>query len=336
MSKLLETLHGRTLTPPPVWLMRQAGRYLPEYRALRQQAGSFLDLCFNPEFASEVTLQPIRRFDFDAAIIFADILLIPHALGRNLRFVAGEGPQMDAISSAFDLADKNCGAVLDPVYAALRRVRTELSPDKSLIGFCGGAFTVACYMIAGGRSADFAVVAAYAQRDRADFLRVLDIIVEHSIPYLCQQIAAGADVLQIFESWAELVSAADWQDFIIAPTQKMITGVKQLYPNVPIIAFPRGAGDKYTGYAVATGAQAVGLDQGISLNQASALQNETIVQGNLDPAILVRGGATQSKAVQAIKTRLGHHPYIFNLGHGIVPETPPDHVAELVKQVRES
>ncbi len=334
MKKLLSTLQGSPSAIPPLWLMRQAGRYLPEYRAVREQAGNFLDLCFTPELAAEVTLQPIRRFDFDAAIIFADILLLPHALGGNLRFTPGEGPRLDPVTTSATIANRPIGATLDPVYAALRLTRAALPADKALLGFCGAPFTVACYMTSGGGSKDFSATQAYARDRRADFIALLNLLADYSIPYLCAQIAAGADAVQIFESWAALVGPADWQDFVLGPTARLVAGVKARYPATPTIGFPRGAGPLYRGYAAATGVQAVGVDQTVSLPDAQALQQETVIQGNLAPEILVTGGQAQSEAVYAIKTAFAGKPYIFNLGHGITPDTPPDHVAELVKQVR--
>jgi uroporphyrinogen decarboxylase len=336
MKKLLNTLQGHHHASPPLWLMRQAGRYLPEYRALRTQAGSFLNLCFNPELAAEVTLQPIQRFDFDAAIIFADILLIPHALGRNLTFTTGEGPKLDPLKNSHELIHQTIGTQLDAVYAALRLVKNQLPADKTLIGFCGAPFTVACYMISGGGSNDFSAVTTYAKNDRADFIKILHQLADISIDYLCQQIAAGADTVQIFESWAGLVAAEDWQDFVLIPTQRIVFGVKKHYPQTPFIGFPRGAQKLYHHYAKNTGVQAIGLDQTIDLNFAAELQNETIIQGNLAPEILVQGGQAQANAVRAIKTALGRKPFIFNLGHGITPDTPIAHVHELIKQVRQT
>lgn len=334
VQKFLSTLQGRAHPTPPLWLMRQAGRYLPEYRALREQAGDFLSLCFTPALASEVTLQPIRRFDFDAAIIFADILLLPHALGRNLRFTPGEGPQLDPLPSSAAIADRATGAALDPVYETLRLTRAALSPDKSLIGFCGAPFTVACYMLSGGGSKDFSRALAYARDNRADFIAILTILADHSIAYLSRQIESGADALQIFESWAGHCPPQDWADFILAPTARIVAGVRARHPAAPIIAFPRQAGARYRGFAAQTGVQAVSLDQAVPLAFARELQNETIVQGNLDPALLVAGGKQQAEAVAAILQTLGNRPYIFNLGHGITPDTPITHVGALVEQVR--
>lgn len=336
MKKLLSTLRGETSAVPPLWLMRQAGRYLPEYRAVRTEAGSFLDLCFTPERAAEVTLQPIRRFDFDAAIIFADILLLPHALGCNLRFSPGEGPLLDAISGSSAIEGKRVGQALDPVYAALRLVKRELPADKTLIGFCGAPFTVACYMFSGGGSKDFSAAQAYAQAERDDFIAALTILAEHSIDYLCRQVEAGAEALQIFESWAGLVPETDWQDFVVAPIRQIVAGVKRRYPEVPIIGFPRCAAMKLRGFAQQTGVQGVGIDQTVPLDFAQQIQAETVVQGNLAPDSLVAGGAAQSAAVAAITQAFAGKPYIFNLGHGILPETPLENVAALVRQVRQA
>jgi uroporphyrinogen decarboxylase len=334
-TRLQNVFAGRLDAPPPIWLMRQAGRYLPEYHAIRQKAGSFLDLCFTPELAAEVTLQPIRRFDFDAAIIFADILLLPQAWGFNLRFLEGEGPRLDALQNSDSLTNKTITHELDAVYEALRLVRKELPADKSLIGFCGAPFTVACYMIAGGKSDDnFTAAQSHLKNHRADFLRTLDFIAEASGDYLCRQIEAGADCLQIFESWAGLVAGEDWEECVIKPIRKIIRIVHQRYPQIPLIVFPRGAKGKYSGFAKATGCQALGLDQTLSLDIAKALQEETIIQGNLDPEILITGGQAQHEAVKAILTSLSSRPFIFNLGHGILPQTPPDHVLTLVQNIR--
>ena len=333
-KKMLNTLSGKQAEVPPLWLMRQAGRYLPEYRDLRQKAGSFLNLCFNPAWAAEVTLQPIRRFDVDAAIIFADILLIPQALGFNLRFNEGEGPRLDPIAASAVLEGKTLSGELQAVYEALRLVRHELPEDKVLIGFCGAPFTVACYMVAGGGSKDFQAVRDYIARDRQDFLRLLTLLADYSAEYLCEQIAAGAEVVQIFESWAGLIAAEDWDAFALAPVRRIVAAVRLAYPDVSIIGFPRGAEAQYTGYAAQTGVQAVGVDQTVPVQTMVALQNETVVQGNLAPELLVTGGTDLAQAVAAIKQACGAKPYIFNLGHGVLPQTPPEHVAALVRLVR--
>lgn len=334
MKKLLNVLNGRTEAPPPVWLMRQAGRYLPEYKAVRAKAGSFLDLCYNPDLAAEVTLQPIRRFDFDAAIIFADILLVPFALGQELKFVEGEGPKLMPLSAIDDVFRAVRTDRLAPVYASLRKVRTALPDNKGLIGFCGAPWTVACYMIEGGSSMDFAAARKFASEQRAEFLRLLKHLSEVSADYLCGQIEAGADTLQIFDSWAGLVDAEDFTDFIVTPMQNIVRKVKEKYPTVPIIGFPRGAGENYRIYARATGIDGISLDQTIPIDFAVDLQKTIPVQGNLAPETLVQGGAILHKSVQAILKKLGHAPFIFNLGHGILSHTPPEHVAELVRVVR--
>ncbi len=333
-KKLMKVLGGEAEAVPPVWLMRQAGRYLPEYRELRQRAGSFLNLCFHPEWAAAVTLQPVVRFDMDAAIIFADILLIPQALGLNLRFEDGEGPQLDPLKASAAIEGKTLSDELDAVYAALRLVRRELPDDKALIGFCGAPFTVACYMVAGGGSKDFGAVRDYIRRDRQDFIRLLTLLADYSASYLCEQIAAGADLLQIFESWAGLIAAEDWDEFALAPVRRISDAVHAVYPNVPIIGFPRGAGAHYPGYAVKSGVQGLGIDQIVPVALMAALQDETVVQGNLAPEILVKGGADLAQAVREIKQTCNGKPYIFNLGHGVLPQTPPEHVAELVRLVR--
>lgn len=330
MNKLLRALSGEKSISPPIWLMRQAGRYLPEYRALREKAGSFLDLCFNPEWAAEVTLQPIRRFDFDAAIIFADILLIPYALGQDLTFATGEGPKLGALPKpGQEQPDR-----LDPVYEALRRVRSSLPPDKALIGFCGAPWTVACYMIEGS-GGEFARARRFARDERGGFLELLDRLAIASADYLCRQIEAGADAVQIFDSWSGLVASEDFVDFVIAPTRKISAEVKRHFPQVPIIGFPRGAGENCPAYARQTGVDGLGLDQTITLDHAAALQNILPVQGNLAPELLVQGGLPMRQAVTAILQRLSGQPFIFNLGHGIVPQTPIEHVTELVRLVRD-
>ncbi len=319
---------------PPVWLMRQAGRYLPEYRALRAKAGSFLDLCFNPAWAAEVTLQPVERFEVDAAIIFADILLIPQALGFNLRFEEGEGPRLDALMSSAVLEGRTMSGEISAVYEALRLVRRDLADDKALIGFCGAPFTVACYMVAGGGSKDFAALQDFIRRDRKDFIRVLTLLADYSAGYLCEQIAAGADVVQIFDSWAGLIAADNWQDFAVAPVRRIVNAVQARYPQVPIIGFPRGAGARYAGYAAQVGVQGLGVDQEVAVATMRQLQAEVVVQGNLAPEILVQGGAAMAQAARRIKDGLAGKPYVFNLGHGVLPQTPPEHVAELVRLVR--
>ncbi|MEJ0061847.1 MAG: uroporphyrinogen decarboxylase [Alphaproteobacteria bacterium] len=334
IKKLLQVLDGQSAAVPPVWLMRQAGRYLPEYRATRKQAGGFLDLCFNPELAAEVTLQPIRRFDFDAAIIFADILLLPHALGRNLTFTEGEGPRLNPLRGMKEIESNDAGNRLDQVFESLRRVRKILAPDKALIGFCGAPWTVACYMIDGQGGGGFPETKVFSTEKREEFLYLLDFLADASADYLCRQIEAGADAVQIFDSWAGLATEESFHDFIIAPTRKITALVRKKIPGAKIIGFPRGAGKNYRNYVKQTGIDAVGLDQDVALEQAVELQRDIVVQGNLAPEILTEGGGAMRRAVADILERLGGKPFIFNLGHGISKETPPDHVAELVRLVR--
>ena len=333
MNKLLSVLSGHQEMVPPIWLMRQAGRYLPEYREVRNKAGGFLDLCFNPELAAEVTLQPVRRFDLDAAIIFADILLVPYALGRDLSFVEGEGPRLNPLRSLEEI-EGFAEEKVAPVYAALRATRAQLAPGKVLIGFCGAPWTVVCYMVEGRGSKDFAAAQEFSQTRREEFLRVLDGVANVSAEYLCGQIAAGAELVQIFDSWAGLVRAEDFADFVLAPTRKIVALVKQKYPQIPVIGFPRGAGENYRKYRGGTGVDALGLDQQVGFELARELQQGGVVQGNLAPEILVQGGEKLRTAVAEILRQLGHGRLIFNLGHGITPDTPPDHVVELVRLVR--
>lgn len=333
MNKVLNVFAGSAEAVPPIWLMRQAGRYLPEYRAVRAKAGGFLDLCFNPELAAEVTLQPVRRFGMDAAIIFADILLVPFALGRDLRFVEGEGPRLNPLACVAELGAFDPGK-LEPVYAALRLTRQKLAAEQALIGFCGAPWTVVCYMVEGGGSKEFAATQEFARTQRAEFLGLLDVLAEVSAEYLCGQIAAGAQIVQIFDSWAGLVADADFMDFVITPTRKIVAQVQRNYPQVPVIGFPRGAGKNYRAYRQGTGVQALGLDQEVGFELARELQQDGVVQGNLAPEILVRGGDALRDGVAEILRRLGNGKLIFNLGHGITPDTPPEHVAELVRLVR--
>lgn len=328
-----ESSTGSGVAVPPVWLMRQAGRYLPEYRAVRAKTGGFLDLCFNPELATEVTLQPVQRFDLDAAIIFADILLVPYALGRDLRFVEGEGPRLDPLREVQKVGEFDHEKVR-PVYTALHQVRQSLAATKALIGFCGAPWTVACYMVEGGGSKDFAVVQQFARERRGDFLALLDILVVASAEYLCAQIASGAQIVQIFDSWAGLVAESDFADFVLAPTQKIVAAVRREYPGFPVIGFPRGAGARYSGYREKTGVTVLGLDEHVGFDLAQALQRDGVVQGNLDPRILVQGEEKLRGGVAKILRHLGNGKLIFNLGHGITPDTPPEHVAELVRLVR--
>ncbi|MGG7517920.1 uroporphyrinogen decarboxylase [Allorhizobium undicola] len=334
--KVLSVLKGETITPPPIWLMRQAGRYLPEYRATRARAGSFLDLCYNPELATEVTLQPIRRYGFDAAILFSDILVIPDALKRNVTFTEGHGPQMTPIQA--DEIDSLKGMEifphLDPVLAAVSGIRAGLPEETTLLGFCGAPWTVATYMIAGHGTPDQAPARLFAYRHRKAFLTLLDLLADLSAAYLVRQIKAGADAVQIFDSWAGVLGEDEFEDFCIRPVQRMIAAVKAECPATPVIAFAKGAGYLLKTYRRKTGADAIGLDWSVPLAFARELQQEGPVQGNLDPMRVVAGGAAMLEGADRILDALGHGPLIFNLGHGITPQADPDAVSQLVAHIR--
>jgi len=334
--KIVDVLEGKTVTPPPVWLMRQAGRYLPEYRETRAKAGSFLDLCYSPDNAVEVTLQPIRRYGFDAAILFSDILVIPDALKRNVRFVQGEGPQMDPIDVA-GIERLNGDGVLShlkPVIETVGRLRKELPEETALLGFCGAPWTVATYMIAGHGTPDQAPARLFAYRNPEVFLRLLDFLADISAEYLIAQIDAGADAVQIFDSWAGVLGEREFQAYAVRPVARMIRTVRAARPGARIIAFAKGAGMNLKSYRQQTDANAIGLDWSVPLSFAAELQKEGPVQGNLDPMRVVAGGRALSEGIDAILQALGNGPLIFNLGHGITPDADPAHVSDLVRQVR--
>ena len=335
-KKLLRVLSGHHDAIPPIWLMRQAGRYLPEYRQIREQAGGFLDLCYAPHLAEEVTLQPIRRYGFDAAILFADILLIPEALGQKLWFETGEGPRLTPIENGDGLTLEGTAAHLAPISETVSRLSRSLPKETALIGFAGAPWTVASYMVAGRGTPDQAPAKKLAQQDAAAFQSIIDKLVAATIDYLAAQIAAGAEVLQLFESWAASLHGADFERWCIAPMAAIVDGLRARGITAPIIGFPRAATYDLTDYCVATGIQALGLD---SSADRAAIKDQipagVVLQGNLDPMVLVEGGAKLDAAVAAIKRDFDGRPYIFNLGHGIVPQTPPEHVARLVALVRE-
>jgi uroporphyrinogen decarboxylase len=337
-SIFLRTLSGETLPVPPIWMMRQAGRYLPEYRELRAKAGSFLDLCYNPELAAEVTLQPIRRFGFDAAILFSDILVVPHALGQKLWFVEGEGPRLEPVADQARLAEIHEQAdesVLAPVIETVRRVKAALPGETAFIGFCGAPWTVATYMVAGRGSPGQEPAKALFARDPGLFQAIIDRIVTTSIDYLNAQISAGVDVVQIFDSWAGSLGPEDFKRWCIAPTKRIVDGVRAVHPHARIIGFARGAGELIPSYVQATGVDAAGLESEIDRGFArDAIQTLAPVQGNLDPLVLRAGGPELEQEVAAIKTAFGGRPYIFNLGHGILPDTPIAHVERLLAAVR--
>jgi uroporphyrinogen decarboxylase len=335
---LLEVLCGHKQPVPPVWMMRQAGRYLPEYQELRARAGGFLDLCFTPEYAAEATLQPIRRFKFDAAIIFSDILVVPHSLGRSVRFEAGEGPRLDPLDTPQEvkkLARLADFAKLEPVFEALRRVRGELDPKTALIGFCGAPWTVATYMVAGQGTPDQAPARLLAYRHPEIFADIIDILVENSIQYLLGQLKAGADALQIFDTWAGALPPREFARWSVEPTRRIVEGVRKEIPGAKIIGFPRGADALLPAYVAATGVDAVSIDWTAEPSLVrERVQNRAAVQGNLDPLALVAGGAALDRAIDDVLSNYAAGRLIFNLGHGILPETPIAHVEQMLKRVR--
>jgi uroporphyrinogen decarboxylase len=335
---LLRALRGEPLNVPPIWLMRQAGRYLPEYLALRAKAPDFLSFCLTPELAAEATLQPIRRFGFDAAIVFSDILVVPHALGQRVAFREGEGPVLDALRDDRDVRKLELGCVAErtaPVRETLRQVRAVLPPDVALIGFAGAPWTVATYMVEGGTSRDFVRTKRWAFADPTSFAGLLDCLVSATTSYLLGQVEAGADAVQLFDSWAGVLPESEFRRLVIEPTARIVRAVKARHPTVPIIGFPRGAGVLYEAYAGDTGVDAVSLDSTVPLAWAREhLQARHAVQGNLDPVLLLAGGSVMAAAARAIVAALRDGPFVFNLGHGILPETPPETVAALVEVVR--
>ncbi len=336
---LLRALRGETVWPPPTWLMRQAGRYLPEYRAVRAKAGDFLTLCYTPEYAAEVTLQPIRRYALDAAIVFADILLIPHALGVGLRFAEGEGPKLDPIRDTAGLARltdaSTAAAKLAPVYETLSLVRAKLPDEVALIGFAGAPWTVATYVVEGGGSSDQAAAKLWAYRDPQGFAQLIDTLTEATIVYLERQIEAGADALQIFESWASGLPEPMFERLCIRPAARIVAAVKSRYPHVPIIGFPRGSGVLAVRYAAETGIDAMSLDPSQPIGWMRAqLKRPMALQGNLDPLALAAGGEALTAGIRNILAAAKGSPFVFNLGHGIVPQTDPEHVQTLIGLVR--
>ncbi|MGB1547724.1 MAG: uroporphyrinogen decarboxylase [Alphaproteobacteria bacterium] len=324
--------------PPPVWLMRQAGRYLPEYREVRHRAGSFLDLCYIPELAVEVTLQPIRRFGLDAAIVFSDILLVPHALGQEVSFVEGEGPRLEPLRRDEDLErlkPEDVEARLAPVYETIATLRRELPPEIALIGFAGAPWTLAAYMIEGKTSRDFAKAKSLAREKPEFFASLVGLLVEAVSGHLVRQVQAGADVVQVFDSWAGLLSPREFQHLVLGPTQAIVQKLKEAVPETPVIGFPRGVDRLYKDYAEKTGVDGVSIDTNVSPEWAAAeLQGRVCVQGNLDPAALVEGGNRMREETMRILKALRNGPFVFNLGHGVVPETSPEHVSELLALLR--
>jgi len=340
-SGVLDVLANKRAARTPLWLMRQAGRYLPEYREVRAKAGSFLDLCFNPALAAEVTLQPIRRFGFDAAILFSDILVVPHALGQKLTFEAGEGPRLSpAIMSAAPLdqmaADLDINQ-LAPVLETIARVRAELPHQVALLGFCGAPWTVATYMVAGFGTPDQAPARLFAYRDPDGFGRLIDVLVRASIDYLAAQLHAGVDAVQLFDTWAGVLGPEEFDRWCTKPAGKIVAGLRQRIPGARIISFPRGAGTSLVSYVDNVSCDAIGLDWMINRKFArDEIQSRRPVQGNLDPMALLAGGAALDREVDAALASFSERPFIFNLGHGILPETPIAHVERMVARVRKS
>ncbi len=328
----------KIVSPPPVWLMRQAGRYLPEYRQIRATAASFLDFCYTPRLAAEATLQPIRRFGFDAAILFSDILVVPDALGQKVSFESGEGPRLDPLETAEDIAKLHPRIDLQklaPVFETIDRVKSALPPETAFIGFCGAPWTVASYMIAGKGTPDQAPARLFAYRHKDLFQSLIDLLVLASIDYLSAQVEAGVEAVQIFDSWAGVLPAHEFEDWCLAPVKAIVDGLRARHSGIRIIAFPRGIGSRLASFAAGSGVEALGLDTAVDpLWAAAAIDQKVILQGNLDPLALVAGGKALEDATRHILKAFAGRPHIFNLGHGILPETLIEHIERLLKIVR--
>jgi len=334
---ILEVLSGNRQKVPPVWFMRQAGRYLPEYRAVRERAGSFLKLCFTPDLAVEITLQPIRRFGFDAAILFSDILVVPHALGRRVSFETGEGPRLEPldISDIGALRTEADAAILVPVYEAVRLVKPKLPPRVALLGFCGAPWTVATYMIAGRGTPDQAPARTFAYREPEAFARLIEILIGVSSHYLVEQIRAGAEAVQIFDTWAGVLPPREFERWCVAPVRKMAVNVRREIPDAKIIGFPRGCGASLATYLDQVPVNAVGLDWAADPAFVHEhVRGRAAVQGNLDPLVLLAGGEALDRAIDDVLANYAEGPFIFNLGHGILPETPVMHVEQTLQRIR--
>ncbi|HEV2098962.1 MAG TPA: uroporphyrinogen decarboxylase, partial [Stellaceae bacterium] len=332
---LLRALTGETVSPAPWWLMRQAGRYLPEYRELRARAADFVELCLTPALAAELTLQPVRRYGMNAAILFSDILLLPYALGQRLSFREGQGPVLGPVADNAGLArlDGSCAVSrLDPVFEAICRVGAGLSAETALIGFAGAPWTVATYMVEGGTSRDFRRVKAWAYADPQGFEALIGLLTETTIEFLAAQISSGVEVIQLFDSWAGVLPEPAFARWVIAPTKRIVTALKTRYPGCPIIGFPRGAGLFYERYVAETGIDAVGLDTTVSAGFAcTRLRPLATLQGNLDPVLLAVGGEALERTVVDLRRAFAGGPWVFNLGHGVLPETPVENVAALAR-----
>jgi uroporphyrinogen decarboxylase len=334
---LLNTLKKMPAERPPIWLMRQAGRYLPEYRALRRQAADFLQFCYTPELATEATLQPVHRYGLDAAILFSDILVVPDALGCGVRFEDGAGPKLEPLREV--AAIERLRATLDlghlaPVYAAVRQVRQALSPGTALIGFAGAPWTLAAYMVEGGSASDFHTARSFALTEPEAFARLIDLLGAAVFEHLAAQIDAGADVVQLFDSWAGVLPEPELVRWCMTPAAQIVGRLKARYPEVPVIAFPRGAGVMYERFAMTVPVDAVSLDSGVPLAWARKAMHGVCLQGNLDPAALVAGGEVACREARRIIETLGDRPFVFNLGHGVLPQTDPAAVGALVECVQ--
>jgi len=338
MTIIEELLQKKKLEKTPIWLMRQAGRYMKEYMAIKNSSGSFLEMCYTPELSAQITMQPIEKFDFDAAIIFSDILVVPNALGLELKFIGGVGPELQTISSYKDLNDKFFYETLEPVYEAISIVRGNLESNKSLIGFSGAPWTLLAYMIDGNSKQNFAKSLDFIKNNKIPSEDIINMLVEYISKHLIRQIKAGANVVQIFDSWSGLLVDLEpelYEDFIIKPTKKIVAEVKAKFHNIPIIGFPRGSRLMYEKYAQQTGVDILSIDQNLDLKWAvEKLKKYVVVQGNLDPTYLLNGQEQIEKEVERIINTLGRGEFIFNLGHGVLPTTPVENVEFLVNEVR--
>jgi uroporphyrinogen decarboxylase len=336
--KLLRALAREIVNPPPVWLMRQAGRHLPEYRALRAKTANFLEFCYSPDLAIEASLQPVRRYGLDAAILFSDILVVPDALGRQVGFMAGEGPKLDPLRPGDALApfdEDRFHGHLTPVYSTVMGLRTALPEEVALIGFAGAPWTVATYMVEGGGSRDFQKTRRWAYTDLGGFQRLIDLLVESTASYLIRQIEAGVQAVQIFDTWAGILPPDQFRRWVIEPTAEIVRRVRKAYPKIPIIGFPRGCGQNYIAYAFETEVDCLSLDATVSASWAvRAIPERCALQGNLDNLALLAGGAALERSCCEILQTFGTRPFVFNLGHGILPETPPEHVEKLIELIR--
>ena len=340
MSIILKTIKNKKLLKtPPIWIMRQAGRYLPEYRAIRSNYDSFLDLCYNPEIASEITLQPIKRFDLDAAIIFSDILVVPHALGHKVEFRKNIGPVLDKFSSEEDLkklSNNNIISFLEPVFENIKLTRKSLDKKKALIGFSGSPFTLACYMIEGGGSKNFELTRKFAIKERKLFSKLINLLTQAVSIYLIEQIRSGVDIVKLFDSWSGILPPEEFEEWVIKPTRDIVNEVRGVYPDAPVICFPKGCGTLYDGFVDSIKPDVIALDQGLSDSFiVDKLQENTVIQGNFDNFLLAYGSRDQiSRRVDEILERFSRKPFIFNLGHGIIKDTPIENVEFLINKIR--